>query len=444
MGRQFLPPERDPPFGLGADDADCPILHVDMDAFFASVELRRRPHLRGQPVVVGGLGPRGVVSAASYEARHFGVRSAMPMSQARRACPQAVFLPPDLATYRAVSQAVMAMFRDLTPLVEPLSVDEAFLDVRGAVRLFGSPSRIAQDLRARVSTELGLTCSVGVGPNKFLSKLASSRAKPDGLVVVPSHLILEFLHPLPIAALWGVGERTAEVLRRLGLSAVRDVAQAPSATLRKALGEVAGRHIAELAWGRDPRRVHAGVQEKSISAEITFDVDVHDPQALRRTLLGLAEKTSRRLRTASMVGRTIGLKVRFSDFNTISRSRTLPAATDVTREVFESIWQMYTALGSSSHAGRPIRLIGVRIEGLVAASGQPRQLALGEAEQGWREADQVTDAVVSKFGSAALRPASLLQSDSGRKAQRGTDTDSEIALATRDEPKSGRIERGTV
>ncbi|WP_018350915.1 DNA polymerase IV [Longispora albida] len=408
MSRQPVPRERDARFGPGADDAGCPILHVDMDAFYASVELRRRPELRGRPVIVGGLGPRGVVSAASYEARTFGVRSAMPMARARRACPQGVYLPPDFTEYSAVSKLVMAMFRDVTPLVEQLSVDEAFLDVSGAVRLFGSPGAIAQRLRARVAGELGLTCSVGVAQNKFLAKLASTRAKPDGLLIVPRALMLDFLHPLPVGALWGVGERTAEVLRRLGLTLVRDVANAPPASLRSALGEAAGRHVHELSWGRDERRVTTRAAEKSIGAETTFDVDVTDPDQLRRALLGLAQQSTRRLRSAALTGRTVALKVRYDDFTTVSRSRTLAVATDVTREVFETVWGLYETLRATQGA-RPVRLIGVRIESLVEAAGTPRQLTLGEPEHGWREADQAADAVTARFGSAAIRPASLLR-----------------------------------
>jgi len=229
-----------------------------MDAFYASVEVRRRPELAGRPVVVGGTGPRGVVSSASYEARAYGVRSAMPMGQARRLCPQAVILPPDMAAYAEASRAVMRIFHDVTPLVEPLSIDEAFLDVAGAQRLLGSPATIARLIKRRIADELGLTCTVGVAGTKFVAKLASTRSKPDGLLVVPVAGVLEFLHPLPVEALWGVGDRTAEVLRRLGLRLVGDVAAAPVGMLRQALGEAAARHLHDLSWGRDPRPVVGG------------------------------------------------------------------------------------------------------------------------------------------------------------------------------------------
>jgi DNA polymerase-4 len=285
------------------DDESCSILHVDMDAFYASVEVRRRPELRGRPVVVGGAGPRGVVSSASYEARAFGVRSAMPGSQARRLCPQAVFLPPDMAAYVAASREIMRIFTDVTPLVEPLSVDEAFLDVSGALRLFGRPRAIADHIRERVRTEQGLTCSVGVAATKFMAKLASERAKPDGVVVVPAARTLEFLHPLPVEVLWGVGDRTCEVLRRLGLRTVGDVADAPVRLLRQALGEAAAAHLHELSHGRDPRRVSPERVEKSAGSETTFDEDVADPDVIRRTLLGLATGVARRLRRTGHAGR---------------------------------------------------------------------------------------------------------------------------------------------
>ncbi len=391
-------------FGPDADDTGCTMLHVDMDAFYASVEVRRRPELKGKPVVVGGAGPRGVVSSASYEARKYGVRSAMPGAVAHRLCPHAVFLSPDFSAYNEASRAVMGIFRDVTPLVEPLSLDEAFLDVAGAVRLLGRPARIAAGIRERIASELRLPCSVGVASTKFVAKLGSTRAKPDGLAVIPANRVLDFLHPLPVSALWGVGERSAETLRRLGLATVRDLAHAPTGMLRSALGEAAAAHLHELSWGRDPRRVIPDQIEKSIGAETTFDVDVSDPEAIRRTLLALSNKTAGRVRHAGMLGRTIGLKVRFSDFRTISRSRTLPVATDVSREIFETAWALFEAVRASER----IRLVGVRLEGLVVADGTPRQMSLGEREAGWREAEQAADAAAARFGRAMIGPASLL------------------------------------
>src|SRR5215468_8611610 len=285
-----------------ADDSGCNVLHVDMDAFFASVEIRRRPELRGQPVVVGWDGPRGVVSSASYEARVFGVRSAMPGAQARRLCPAGIFLPPDFTECAAASRAVMQIFRDITPLVEPLSLDEAFLDVAGARRLYGRPAEIGRLIRERVREQQRLTCSVGVAPTKFVAKLASTWSKPDGLSVVPRDRVLDFLHPLPVEALWGVGDRTAEQLRRLGLRTVADIAAAPVGMLRSAVGEAAATHLHSLANGRDERSVVAARPEKSISAETTYDEDVEDPATLRRTLLALAERVAGRLRGAGVAG----------------------------------------------------------------------------------------------------------------------------------------------
>lgn len=419
------------------DDAGCTVLHVDMDAFYASVEVRRRPELRGRPVVVGGTGPRGVVSSASYEARAYGVRSAMPSGQARRLCPYAVFLPPDMAAYAEASREVMRIFSDVTPVVEPLSIDEAFLDVSGAQRLLGSPLTIARLIKQRIADELGLTCTVGVAGTKFVAKLASTRAKPDGLLVVPMAGVIEFLHPLPVEALWGVGERSAEVLRRLGLRRVADLAAAPMGMLRQALGEAAAKHLHELAWGRDPRPVLGGGRvEKSISAETTFDQDVSDVDTLRRTLLGLANRVGSRLRHAGQVGRTVGIKVRLAapagggpgrtvhDLRTLSRSRTLASPTDVAREIFAAAWELFVQLGerTGKHGetlapGDKIRLLGVRVEGLEDSDSAPRQLALDEREHGWREAELAADAAAARFGGAVVRPASLLRGAGSRSGQ---------------------------
>jgi DNA polymerase-4 len=414
MGRsQSVPRGHDPRFGADADDSGCPILHVDMDAFFVAVEVRRRPELRGRPVVVGGTGPRGVVSSASYEARRYGVRSAMPAMRARALCPSAVFLPPDFAQYTAASRAVMEIFRDVTPLVEPLSLDEAFLHVGGARRLIGRPAEIARLIRARVAEQERITCSVGVASTKFVAKLGSTRAKPDGMIVVPADQVLEFLHPLPVEALWGVGERAAESLRRLGLATVGDIAEAPIGMLRGSLGEAAASHLHELSWGRDPRGVSPEQVEKSIGAEVTFDTDLADPEALRRALLALAEKVGVRLRRAGQVGRTISIKVRFADFRTVNRSRTLGGPTDVAREVFDTAWALFDALGS----GDRIRLVGVRVEGLSGADETPQQLTLGAPEHGWRDAEAAADAAAARFGRSMVRPASLLGRDNLRRTE---------------------------
>jgi DNA polymerase-4 len=398
---------------LGTDDTGCTVLHVDMDAFFVAVETRRRPELRGKPVVVGGLGPRGVVSTASYEARAFGVRSAMPIAVARRLCPHGIYVQPDHASYRDVSRGVMEIFRSVTPGVEPLSLDEAFLDVAGAQRLLGRPAVIGGLIRSRVQAAYGITCSVGVASTKFVAKLASTRCKPDGLLVVPHDEVLGFLHPLPVAALWGVGQRTGTQLANLGLKTVADLAELPLPALRRAIGEALAAHLHELAWGRDPRRVTTNTPDKSIGAEETFGVDVTDPEAIRRELLRLSDRAASRLRSSGQAGRTVSIKIRFADFTTISRSKTLGMPTDVTREVYETARGLFDALGTGTAR---IRLVGVRVEGLVAGAAVPRQLELGARERGWKEAEQAMDEAVRRFGRGMVKPATLVErgEESGR------------------------------
>jgi DNA polymerase-4 len=395
-----------PPSGPPGDDTGCTVLHVDMDAFYASVELLKRPELRGQPVIVGGGGSRGVVLSATYEARAYGVHSAMPMMRARRLCPQAVVVPPSAGEYARASANVMEVFRSVTPLVEPISLDEAFLDVRGAARRLGGPRQIGEWIRATVEDEQGITCSVGVATTKFVAKLASARCKPDGLLVVPADRVVAFLHPLPVGALWGVGDKTEEVLRRLGLYTVGDIANTPVATLQRALGPAVGSHLAALSWGRDERRVTPHEPDKSVGAEETFAVDVDDPGVIARELLRLSERTAARLRAAGQVGRTVSIKIRFSDFTTITRSRTLPEATDVGRTVYEVALGLYEALGLERAR---LRLVGVRIEGIADEADQHRQLQLGEKESGWREAEQAVDKASRRFGAGAVRPATLVQ-----------------------------------
>ena len=395
-----------PPSGPPADDTGCPILHVDMDAFFVSVELLERPELRGRPVVVGGAGPRGVVAAASYEARRFGVHSAMPMSRARRLCPQAVVLPPRHDRYAEVSAGVMEIFRSITPLVEPLALDEAFLDVSGALRRLGRrPAEIGAMIRAQVREQQGITCSVGVAGTKFVAKLASTRCKPDGLLVVPADGVPAFLHPLPVAALWGVGERTEEVLRRLGLRTVGDLAATPLGTLRPELGDAVGTHLHDLAWGRDPRPVIPRTPDKSISAEETFDTDIAAPEAIRRELLRLADRVGARLRRGGLAGRTVAVKLRRADFSTITRARTLGEPADLGREIYATACALYEASGLE---GSALRLVGVRVENLMPAGDMARQLALGEPDAGWRQVEEVMDLAARRFGAGAIRPATLV------------------------------------
>ncbi|GAA3733704.1 DNA polymerase IV [Spinactinospora alkalitolerans] len=391
-----------------APDAGCHILHIDMDAFFASVEQLRNPGSRGRPVIVGGTGGRGVVASANYLARRYGVHSAMPMGRALRLCPDAVVFPPDGGAYRRASEAVMDIFRSVTSEVQPLSLDEAFLDVSGARRRLGDPVRIAELVRRRVSREQGLTCSVGVAATKFVAKLASTQCKPDGLLLVPTERVTGFLHPLPVGALWGVGDKAEQALARLGLRTIGDVARAPQETLRRELGSALGDRLAELSWGRDERTVVTEAPDKSVGAEETFAADIADPETIRRELLRLAEKVARRLRAGGQVGRTVVVKLRRSDFSTVTRSRTLPGHTDLAREINAAARGLYAAAGLE-HV--PLRLVGVRVEGLADASEVHRQLALGEPETGWREAERVMDEVARRFGANAIRPAALADRD---------------------------------
>jgi DNA polymerase-4 len=391
------------PMHFGDDDSGTPILHVDMDAFYASVELRNRPELIGRPVIVGAGGGRSVVLSATYEARALGVHSAMPMARAVRLVPDAVVLPPDMQTYGEVSRAIMTTFESVTPLVEPISLDEAFMDVSGARRLLGSPAHIGRIIRTRVEREHGITCSVGVAPNKFVAKLASTACKPDALLVIPPDRVLAFLHPLPVGALWGVGERTEEALLRLGLRTVGDIAHTPVDTLQRALGNAVGAHLAELAWGRDPRPVQRREVEKSIGAEHTFTSDVDDEQVITAQLNHLADGVARRLRAAELVATVIQLKLRFTDFRTITRSRTLTSPTDVGQVIFEHERALYAALGLERVR---IRLVGVRVTGLQPVQGSADQLAFDQPQ--YREAEVAIDRLRARFGPDVVGPARVV------------------------------------
>jgi DNA polymerase-4 len=377
-----------------------------MDAFYASVELRDYPELIGTPVVVAGGGNRGVVLSATYEARRFGVHSAMPASRARRLCPNATFLEPHHGEYSRISQNVMAIFSSVTPAVEPLSLDEAFLDVAGAMRRLGSPAQIGELIRTRVADEQGITCSVGVASTKFVAKLASGMCKPDGLLIVPADQVIDFLHPLQIGALWGVGDKTEESLARLGLRTVADLAHTPVSTLERALGVAAGRHLWELSWGRDERVVVPDAAEKSVSRDRTFDVDVDDSVIIRRELLRLSQSCASQLRAHDLAARTIAIKIRFSDFTTISRSRTLSHPTDIARDIYTTAVGLYQALGLDRAR---LRLVGVRAEGLVDAHAVARQLTFDEQPEAWRDAERAADQAALRFGRGAVRPASLVE-----------------------------------
>ncbi|MEY2965212.1 MAG: DNA polymerase IV [Candidatus Nanopelagicales bacterium] len=396
--------------GLGTDDTGCPILHVDMDAFYASVELVTRPELRGKPVIVGG-GGRGVVLSATYEARAMGVHSAMPMSRARRVAPDAIVLEPHHERYAEVSAGVMALFNSITPLVEPLSLDEAFLDVSGALRRLGSPTAIAELIRARVYDEQRITCSVGVAPTKFVAKLASTQIKPDGLLVVPADQVTAFLHPLPVGALWGVGERTEERLVALGLRTVGDIAHTPVDTLVRALGQASGQRLHDLAWGRDDRDVVPDATEKSIGNEETFARDVDDPEVIAREILRLAQKVAARARRHEIRGRTVVLKIRFADFTTITRSRTLDTPTDIGQVIYDTALDLYAALRLQRAR---IRLVGVRLEGLIALEDAVEQLTLDDGSASpvdRRAAEVAADRLRDRFGQDVVRPARLWADD---------------------------------
>ena len=384
------------------------ILHVDMDAFFASVEERDNPALKGKAVVVG-TGVRGVVSAANYEARKFGIHAAMPVGRAKRLAPHAIFVPPNMSRYSEVSSHIMEIFRSVTPLVEPLSLDEAFLDVTGAKRLLGDGREIAKQIRAKVEASEGITCSVGIATTKFIAKLASGRCKPNGMLEIASDRVLEFLHPLPVNAIWGVGPKTNEELQKLGLRTVADIANTPRQTLIRALGEAAGASLYELAWGRDYRDVEPEEVDKSISAAETFDTDTEDQEIVLRELLRLTEKATYRMREKDFSARTISIKVRFADFKTISRSKTVPLAISATHEVFEVVKALF--LGLKLDRAR-IRLVGVSLDGLEDGIDASEQLVLGERENGWRQATAAMDKASARFGQGSVRPARLIDESS--------------------------------
>ncbi|MEO7132526.1 MAG: DNA polymerase IV [Dermatophilaceae bacterium] len=400
--RQFSAPER--PDSGPPDDTGCTILHADMDAFYASASLLSHPELVGTPVIIGG-GGRSVVLSATYEARAFGVTSAMPMARARRLCPKATVIEPDHRRYAAISDAIMATFATVTDRIEPLSLDEAFIDVAGAMRRLGRPTQIAEQVRDTIADEQGITCSIGVASTKFVAKLASGLAKPDGLLVVPRDETVAFLHQLPVGAIWGVGDKTEEQLHRLGLRTIADIAHTPLETLRRALGDASASNLHDLAWGRDQRAVVPQRQEKSIGADATFAYDINDPAQIHRELLRLADRTAARARAAGMTGRTISIKVRFADFTTITRAKTLRHHTDVSREMYVTATELFDRLGLQRAR---IRLVGVRLEGLIPASGAPIQAMLDEPEYGWREADRAVDRASARFGAGSVRPATLI------------------------------------
>lgn len=401
------------------------VLHVDMDAFFASVELVRHPELRGRPVAVGGTGDRGVIAAASYEARVHGVRSAIPSARARRLCPDLVLLPGDHAHYAEVSARIMEIFRTVTPMVEPLSLDEAFLDVTGVRRLHGPPEELAVRLRRVVQEREGLTCSVGVAANRFLAKLASGDAKPavgpagvrpgPGVLVVPSDGELAYLHPLPVSRLWGVGPATLAKLRRIGVCTVGELAALPRSAVTAALGSATGAHLHEMSHGIDRRPVEPDRELRSVSHEETFAVDRRDLAEMRADLVRMADSVASRLRSDGVRARTVQLKVRFSDFRTVSRSRTLDAPTDHAPVLREEAWRMLGLL--PVHEG--VRLLGVGSSNLTRGP-VVEQLSLDGAEDrspvDRAALDGAVDEIRRRFGPASIGPGSA---GDGRRSGEG-------------------------
>ena len=382
-----------------------PILHVDMDSFFVEVERLRDPGLIGRPVVVGGPGNRGVVASASYEARKFGIRSAMPMVAARKQCPGLVVVPTDHSLYQETSIEVFELFRSITPLVEGLSLDEAFLDVSGLHRHFSGPDDIGHEIRRRIRSELGLPASVGIAATKFVAKLASEAAKPDGLRRIPREESVAFLHALPVRALWGVGEATHATLEAMGVETVGDLARLPRATLERRLGVTNGSSLAALAQGEDPRPVVPDHDAKSISVSETYERDMTLSDDIDTELIRLCERLAFRVRRAGLAGRTIGLTVRYADFVTITRHHTSSHPTDTPRQ----LWQAVKSLKDNVTWDRPIRLLGVSVATFVDP-GEPRQMSV-ESEPKWDDLANAVDAVRDRFGADAVRPARLVTPD---------------------------------
>jgi len=380
-----------------------PILHVDMDAFFVEVERLENPLLRGKPVAVGGGGKRGVIASASYEARKLGVHSAQPTAIALRLCPELVVITPDHNRYGAVSEQVFDIFRSFTPYVEGLSLDEAFLDVLGLRFHFESPVAVGQEIRARIKTELGLPASVGVAATKFMAKLASESAKPDGCLHIPQKEQLAFLHALPVSSLWGVGPATLAGLQRLGVETVGDLAELPDAAVISAMGPANGRHLLALARGIDDRVVEPDLEAKSVSVEETYEVDLGGRDVVETALLAHAHRLSSRLRRSGLAARTVTVKVRYADFTTITRSLTGESALDTARDLY----RVGLGLLEEVDLGRPIRLLGLGGSALEDGN-QPRQLTLDTAED-WDRLANAVSGVRDRFGDHAVEPARLLQ-----------------------------------
>jgi DNA polymerase-4 len=382
------------------------ILHVDMDAFYASVEERDDSRLIGHPVVVGGTAEgRGVVAAANYVARTFGIHSAMPAITAVRLCPQAIFLPPRMGYYAEISSQIRAIFERFTPLVEPLSLDEAFLDVTGSQQLFGTPAEIGRRIKQQIMSEVRLVASVGVAPNKFLAKIASDLQKPDGFVVVDTTQIQSFLDPLPVGRIWGVGKVTGKAFDRIGIRTIGQLSRLPLATLVELFG-ASGEHYWQLAHGIDARPVVPDRDAKSISHENTFAKDIDDFELLRAWLLEMTEQVASRLRRHGLRGRTVHLKVRFADFQTITRSATLPEPSHITQELWQAAVKLLSTRLSTGH--QPVRLLGMGVSGFDA-SGVQGLLFDQDERQKQNQLDAVADRIQQRFGKSALGRGSVLE-----------------------------------
>jgi len=384
------------------------IIHIDMDAFYASVEQRDNPALKGLPVIVGGdAEKRGVVSAASYEARVFGVHSAMPTSQARRLCPQGIFLPVRMRRYREISEQILAILKEYTPLIEPLSLDESFLDVTGSEKLFGPPIKIAREIKRRIYEATGLTASAGIAPNKFLAKIASDLKKPDGLVEIQPEEVQDFLQDLPIAKLWGVGKATEEVLKAMGILTAGQLAGYPPQAIEKRLGKF-GLDLIALSRGEDDRPVILSSETKSISQEETFTPDLHDLETIKKVLLDQAERVGWELRKQRLKGHTVHLKVRYPDFNLITRSATLSFSTDQGIEIYQTVLNL---LDRTEALKKGARLLGVGVSNLSRRDDLEQLPLFDSGRKKVARSTEAVDRIRDKFGPEAIKRASLLEKD---------------------------------
>ncbi len=389
----------------GEDDSQTPILHVDMDAFFVAAELLKKPHLRGKPVVVGGTA-HGVVSAASYEARKYGINSAMAVMQARRLCPNLIVLPVDMPYYQQLSVQIMQVLQDFTPHIEQISVDEAFLDVRGARKIFGSPYQIAMQIRKRIHEEIGVPASVGIASTKHLAKIASAHAKPDGILLVPNSQSLNFLHPLPVGVLWGVGAKTQKTLYSHGVLTVGDLVEVGEKRLVNWLG-VIGSQLYAFALNQDLREVKPTILEKSISREKTFFTPLNTRDEVLAVLLDQVHDVAHRLRTEHYVANTLSLKIRSADFITITRSRTLSVPTAVGAELYEVVKKLFADLDFPRSG---IRLLGVRAENLLGTGEDVQMSLLADLKQ--QKAEEIFDDISLRFGEDKIYFGSLYPKNS--------------------------------